>query len=197
MNDSIKKIYIDDFEKRLSLHLNSKNGNIAQIYVYMVISNSDLSSFTHRFLKNKLYQKDYNNEFEKICSIAPNEFICCGYVNFEKKLNSNEFLKKKLEDQDKKLEEQDKKIEEQKMDADKYKKKLEEQDKKLEEQNKKLEEQNKKLEKLKKVVEQIKIQQKNAPIKRINRNRRRRVPKKRVVVRMKRNKNKTKDDNNE
>ena len=176
MNDSIKKKYIDDFEKRLLLHLNLKNGNIAQTYVYMVISNSDFSSFTIRFLDNKSYQKDYNDEFENICSIAPDEFICCGYVNFEKKLNSNEFLKKKLEDQDKKIEEQDKKIEE---------------------QNKKLEEQNKKLEKLKKVVEQIKIQQKKiTPILRINRNRRR-VPKRRVAIRMKRNKNKTKDDSNE
>ena len=94
-NDLIKKKYINDFERRLSLHLNSKNDNTAQTYVYMVISNSDLSSFSLRFLKNKLFQKDYNNEFEKICAIAPNEFICCGYVNFEKKLNSNVFLKKK------------------------------------------------------------------------------------------------------
>ena len=85
-NDLIKKKYINDFERRLSLHLNSKNDNTAQTYVYMVISNSDLSSFSLRFLKNKLFQKDYNNEFEKICAIAPNEFICCGYVNFGKKL---------------------------------------------------------------------------------------------------------------
>ena len=191
MDDSIRNKYISNFEKRLSLHFNSKNRNISQTYVYMLISNSDFSSFTHRFLENKSYEKDYNNEFENICAIAPDEFICCGFVNFEKNLNSNVFLKKKVEDQDKKIEEQNKKMEEQN-------KKMEEQNKKIEEQNKKIEEQNKIIKNLEQIVKQIKCQQKKKfPIKRINRNRRRRTSKRRVAIRVKSNKNKKKDENND
>ena len=177
MDDSIRNKYISNFEKRLSLHFNSKNRNISQTYVYMLISNSDFSRFAYRFLENKSYEKDYNNEFENICAIAPNEFICCGFVNFEKNLNSNAFLKKKVEDQDKKMEEQNKKIEE---------------------QNKKIEEQNKIIKNLEQIVKQIKCQQKKKfPIKRINRNRRRRTSKRRVAIRMKSDKNKKKDENND
>ena len=97
-NDKIKNEYIEDFEKRFSLNLNSDKNNISKSFVYMLISNSSYSYFYQRFLDNKIYKCDYNNEFEKVSLIAPEEFIFCGFVDFQSKFNSKALLPKEIED---------------------------------------------------------------------------------------------------
>ena len=53
-NERIKQLYIDDFANRLSLNINLKKEEIcANTFVYMLISNSDYDTFTHRFLENR------------------------------------------------------------------------------------------------------------------------------------------------
>jgi hypothetical protein len=53
-DNKVKKLYIDDFAKRFSLNLNLAEGkNVSNEFVYMLISNSDYGTFTHRFLDNK------------------------------------------------------------------------------------------------------------------------------------------------
>ena len=53
-NERIKQLYIDDFANRLSLNINlKKEENCANSFVYMLISNSDYGTFTHRFLENR------------------------------------------------------------------------------------------------------------------------------------------------
>ena len=99
----IKNEYIKDFEKRFSLNLNSDKNNISKSFVYMIISNHSYTSFYQRFLDNKIYQCDYNNEFEKVSLIAPDEFIFCGFVDFQMKFNSNAFLQKQISEQNDKI----------------------------------------------------------------------------------------------
>ena len=104
-NEKIKNLYIEDFEKRFSLHFNSNKNNIAKSYVYMLISNSDYITFIHRFMDNKIFKGDNAKEYQDISSIDPNELICCGYVDFEKEINSKAYLLNQIEKQNKKIEE--------------------------------------------------------------------------------------------
>ena len=111
-NEKIKNLYIEDFEKRFSLHFNSNKNNIAKSYVYMLISNSDYITFIHRFMDNKIFKGDNAKEYQDISSIDPNELICCGYVDFEKEINSKAYLLNQIEKQRQELQKQNKKIEE-------------------------------------------------------------------------------------
>ena len=111
-NEKIKNLYIEDFEKRFSLHFNSNKNNIAKSYVYMLISNSDYFTFIHRFMDNKIFKGDNAKEYQDISSIDPNELICCGYVDFEKEINSKAYLLNQIEKQRQELQKQNKKIEE-------------------------------------------------------------------------------------
>lgn len=76
----------------------------------MLISNSDYSSFIHRFLDNKSYEGENNDGFTDISKIAPNEFIFCGFVDFAKGINSNAFLNKTISEQNNQITEQNKQI---------------------------------------------------------------------------------------
>ena len=111
-NEKIKNLYIEDFEKRFSLHFNSNKNNIAKSYVYMLISNSDYFTFIHRFMDNKIFKGDNAKEYQDISSIDPNELICCGYVDFEKEINSKAYLLNQIEKQRQESQKQNKKIEE-------------------------------------------------------------------------------------
>ena len=98
-NQVIKEKYIDNFEKRFSLNINSENNNIAKKYVYMLISNSEYRHFTYRFLDKKNYTKESYDEFGRFSAITPDEFICFGFVNFATSVNSNSFLSIEFEEQ--------------------------------------------------------------------------------------------------
>ena len=111
-NEKIKNLYIEDFEKRFSLHFNSNKNNIAKSYVYMLISNSDYITFIHRFMDNKIFKGDNAKEYQDISSIDPNELICCGYVDFEKEINGKAYLLNQIDMQRQELQKQNKKIEE-------------------------------------------------------------------------------------
>lgn len=111
-NEKIKNLYIEDFEKRFLLHFNSNKNNITKSYVYMLISNSDYFTFIHRFMDNKIFKGDNAKEYQDISSIDPNELICCGYVDFEKEINSKAYLLNQIEKQRQELQKQNKKIEE-------------------------------------------------------------------------------------
>ena len=104
-NEKIKNLYIKDFEKRFSLHLNSNINNIAKSYVYMLISNSDYATFIRRFMDNKIFQGESAKEYQNISSLAPNELICCGYVDFEMEINSKAYLINQIKKQNQKIEE--------------------------------------------------------------------------------------------
>ena len=112
-NEKIKNLYIEDFEKRFSLHFNSNKNNIAKSYVYMLISNSDYFTFIHRFMDNKIFKGDNAKEYQDISSIDPNELICCGYVDFEKEINSKAYLLNQIEKQNKKIEMQTQELQKQ------------------------------------------------------------------------------------
>ena len=71
----------------------------------MLISNSDYFTFIHRFMDNKIFKGDNAKEYQDISSIDPNELICCGYVDFEKEINSKAYLLNQIEKQNKKIEE--------------------------------------------------------------------------------------------
>ena len=97
----------------------------------MLISNSDYSSFIHRFLDNKSYEGENNDGFTDISKIAPNEFIFCGFVDFAKGINSNAFLNKTISEQNKQISEQNNQITEQN-------KQIIDQNKQIAEQNKRI-----------------------------------------------------------
>ena len=104
VNDKIKKIYIEDFQRRFSLDLNSDKINIAQDYVYMLISNSDYQYFAQRFFNNKSFKKDeFQDEINIAMSSVKDEFVFYGYVYFEKYLNSHTFVSMELEKQNNSL----------------------------------------------------------------------------------------------
>ena len=92
-NSKIKNEYIKDFEKRFSLNLNSDKNNIFKSFVYMIISNQWYSSLYQRFLDNKIYKCDYNNELEKVSLIAPDEFIFSGFVDYQKISEQEDIIK--------------------------------------------------------------------------------------------------------
>ena len=110
-DDNIKKLYIDDFAKRFSLNLNLAEGKcVSNKFVYMLISNSDYGTFTHRFFDNKDYEKEKSVEFDNISKKDPGESIFCGFVDFAKGINSNAFLDKKISEQNKEIRNQKKEI---------------------------------------------------------------------------------------
>ena len=110
-DDNAKKLYIDDFAKRFSLNLNLAKGKcVSNKFVYMLISNSDYGTFTHRFFDNKDYEKEKNVEFDNISKKDPGESIFCGFVDFAKGINSNAFLDKKISEQNKEIRNQKKEI---------------------------------------------------------------------------------------
>ena len=110
-DDNAKKLYIDDFAKRFSLNLNLAEGKcVSNKFVYMLISNSDYGTFTHRFFDNKNYEKEKNVEFDNISKKDPGESIFCGFVDFAKGINSNAFLDKKISEQNKEIRNQKKEI---------------------------------------------------------------------------------------
>ena len=110
-DDNIKKLYIDDFAKRFSLNLNLAEGKcVSNKFVYMLISNSDYGTFTHRFFDNKDYEKEKNVEFDNISKKDPGESIFCRFIDFAKGINSNAFLDKKISEQKKEIAEQKKEI---------------------------------------------------------------------------------------
>ena len=110
-DDNAKKLYIDDFAKRFSLNLNLAKGKcVSNKFVYMLISNSDYGTFTHRFFDNKDYEKEKSVEFDNISKKDPGESIFCGFVDFAKGINSNAFLDKKISEQNKKIRNQKKEI---------------------------------------------------------------------------------------
>lgn len=110
-DDNAKKLYIDDFAKRFSLNLNLAEGKcVSNKFVYMLISNSDYGTFTHRFFDNKDYEKEKSVEFDNISKKDPGESIFCGFVDFAKGINSNAFLDKKISEQNKEIRNQKKEI---------------------------------------------------------------------------------------
>ena len=110
-DDNAKKLYIDDFAKRFSLNLNLAKGKcVSNKFVYMLISNSDYGTFTHRFFDNKDYEKEKNVEFDNISKKDPGESIFCGFIDFAKGINSNAFLDKKISEQNKEIRNQKKEI---------------------------------------------------------------------------------------
>ena len=114
-DDNAKKLYIDDFAKRFSLNLNLAKGKcVSNKFVYMLISNSDYGTFTHRFFDNKDYEKEKSVEFDNISKKDPGESIFCGFVDFAKGINSNAFLDKQISERDKEISNQKKEITEQK-----------------------------------------------------------------------------------
>ena len=72
----------------------------------MLISNSDYSTFI------QIFKGDSAKEYKDISSIAPKELICCGYVDFEKEINSKAYLINQIEKQRQEIKEQNQKIEE-------------------------------------------------------------------------------------
>ena len=124
-DDNAKKLYIDDFAKRFSLNLNLAKGKcVSNKFVYMLISNSDYGTFTHRFFDNKDYEKEKNVEFDNISKKDPGESIFCGFVDFAKGINSNAFLDKKISERDKEISNQKKEIAEQKKEITEQKKEI-------------------------------------------------------------------------
>ena len=103
-NNKIKNIYIDDFQRRFSLDFNTDKNNIAQDYVYMLISNNDYRYFTQRFFNNKSFKEDeFQDEINIAMSSINDEFIFYGYVYFAKYLNSHTLISMESEIQHKSL----------------------------------------------------------------------------------------------
>ena len=112
-DEKIKKIYEEDIIKRLKLNSNSKDDKKANNIVYMLISNSEYGTFTSRFLDKKNYKLDYeSDEFKKLLPKDSKEFLFCGYVDFDKGINSDRALMMKIENQQNEMKEQKKNFEE-------------------------------------------------------------------------------------
>lgn len=112
-DEKIKKIYEEDIIKRLKLNSNSKDDKKANNIVYMLISNSEYGTFTSRFLDKKNYKLDYeSDEFKKLLPKDSKEFLFCGYVDFDKGINSDRALMMKIEYQQNEMKEQKKNFEE-------------------------------------------------------------------------------------
>ena len=111
-DEKIKKIYEEDIIKRLKLNSNSKDEKKANNIVYMLISNSEYGTFTSRFLDKKNYKLDYeSDEFKKLLPKDSKEFLFCGYVDFDKGINSDRALMMKIEYQQNEMKEQKKNFE--------------------------------------------------------------------------------------
>ena len=111
-DEKIKKIYEEDIIKRLKLNSNSKDEKKANNIVYMLISNSEYGTFTSRFLDKKNYKLDYeSDEFKKLLPKDSKEFLFCGYVDFDKGINSDRALLMKIENQQNEMKEQKENLE--------------------------------------------------------------------------------------
>ena len=111
-DEKIKKIYEEDIIKRLKLNSNSKDDKKANNIVYMLISNSEYGTFTSRFLDKKNYKLDYeSDEFKKLLPKDSKEFLFCGYVDFDRGINSDRALMMKIEYQQNEMKEQKKNFE--------------------------------------------------------------------------------------
>ena len=111
-DEKIKKIYEEDIIKRLKLNSNSKDDKKANNIVYMLISNSEYGTFTSRFLDKKNYKLDYeSDEFKKLLPKDSKEFLFCGYVDFDRGINSDRALLMKIENQQNEMKEQKKDFE--------------------------------------------------------------------------------------
>ena len=87
-NEQIRSYYKKDFQKRFSLHLNADSHEIADTFVYMLVSNSYYGEFTTRFLDNRNGLKlDDNSELNSIVPKDSKEVLLCGFVDFPKILN--------------------------------------------------------------------------------------------------------------
>ena len=64
-------------------------------------------------MDNKIFKGDNAKEYQDISSIDPNELICCGYVDFEKEINSKAYLLNQIEKQNKKIEMQTQELQKQ------------------------------------------------------------------------------------
>ena len=79
----------------------------------MLISNSEYGTFTSRFLDKKNYKLDYeSDEFKKLLPKDSKEFLFCGYVDFDKGINSDRALMMKIENQQNEMKEQKENFEE-------------------------------------------------------------------------------------
>jgi hypothetical protein len=77
-DDMIKNnFYCDDNESKYIIS--------DKVTLSKLISNSDYSTFIHRFMDDKIFKGDSAKEYKDISSIAPKELICCGYVDLEKR----------------------------------------------------------------------------------------------------------------
>jgi hypothetical protein len=177
-NEDIKNKYKDNWRTRLNLNENlGENKIIADKYVYMLISNSEYGAFSYRFLDKKNYESEDdtkdNKEYKKLLPEDSEEFLFCGYVDFEKEINGIRGLNIKMEKQKKDLETEigkqkeamektmELKIEAQKKDMEAQKKALE---LKIEEQKRDMEAQKiafeQEIELLKKEINNLKIENK-------------------------------------
>ena len=103
-NEDIKNKYKDNWRTRLNLNENlGENKIIADKYVYMLISNSEYGAFSYRFLDKKNYESEDdtkdNKEYKKLLPEDSEEFLFCGYVDFEKEINGIRGLNIKMEKQ--------------------------------------------------------------------------------------------------
>ena len=103
-NEDIKNKYKDNWRTRLNLNENlGENKIIADKYVYMLISNSEYGAFSYRFLDKKNYESEDdtkdNKEYKKLLPEDFEEFLFCGYVDFEKEINGIRGLNIKMEKQ--------------------------------------------------------------------------------------------------
>ena len=99
----------------MKLYCNSDNNIKANDFVYMLISNSEYGTFTYRFLDKKEYSNDNErSEFINLLPKGSNEFLFCGYVDFEKGLNTNISLDINLETQQNQLNKHKEKMKKQK-----------------------------------------------------------------------------------
>ena len=103
-NEDIKNKYKDNWRTRLNLNENlGENKIIADKYVYMLISNSEYGAFSYRFLDKKNYESEDDTkdkkEYKKLLPEDSEEFLFCGYVDFEKEINGIRGLNIKMEKQ--------------------------------------------------------------------------------------------------
>ena len=87
-DEKIRDIYKKNFQKRFSLHLNAKDHEIADIAIYILISNNSYGEFTFRFLDDrKSLNLAENKELNSIVPKTSKEVLLCGFVDFPKILN--------------------------------------------------------------------------------------------------------------
>ena len=87
-SEQIRSYYKKDFQKRFSLLLNADSHEIADIFVYMLVSNSYYGEFTTRFLDNRNgLNLDDNTELNSIVHNDSKEVLLCGFVDFPIILN--------------------------------------------------------------------------------------------------------------